>query len=331
MVYHKFSWLKKPNLSHFEATPKVGASRSPEVHPLEFPNFWTSFSLRKTGRSFQHRRPVAGAAWRAHETLGLLGGKLEVTSCNWSCDLRSISTDQSLQQCNENFVLSGLRRFFFPGIFIFEKSSLDSNLRELEALKTSFWMRMSHVVREYPSFDFSSCLVACFCTPRETERYQRSGAFDGRKDRINPDFRCHQVWCCNSYWHWVPHIWMSYMSYIIIYIYLRNPTFFFADFPETWHVKKMTPGSGQTLWGSGAGTKPHRSDRRNMDHNISDRVENWWPPFLRVECGVNLCQSNAVSLQGYCAVWKDCLIFHAAIISAFFFKHRPKRRLPFLH
>ena len=23
--------------------------------------------------------------------------------------------------------------------------------------------------------------------------------------------------------------------------------FFFADFPETWHVKKMTPGSGQTL------------------------------------------------------------------------------------
>lgn len=112
MVYHKFSWLKKPNLSHFEATPKVGASRSPEVHPLEFPNFWTSFSLRKTGRSFQHRRPVAGAAWRAHETLGLLGGKLEVTSCNWSCDLRSISTDQSLQQCNENFVLSGLRRFF---------------------------------------------------------------------------------------------------------------------------------------------------------------------------------------------------------------------------
>ena len=117
MVYHKFSWLKKPNLSHFEATPKVGASRSPEVHPLEFPNFWTSFSLRKTGRSFQHRRPVAGAAWRAHETLGLLGGKLEVTSCNWSCDLRSISTDQSLQQCNENFVLSGLRRFYFPRNF----------------------------------------------------------------------------------------------------------------------------------------------------------------------------------------------------------------------
>ena len=212
-----------------------------------------------------------------------------------------------------------VKTFFFPGIFIFEKSSLDSNLRELEALKSSFWMRMSHVVREHPSFDFSSCLVtivACLCTPRETERYQRSGAFDGRKDRINPDFRCHQVWCCNSYWHWVPHIWMSYMSYI--YIFKKPNVFFFGWFPWNMACEKVTPGSGQTLWGSGAGTKPHRSDRRNMDHNINDRFENWWPPFLRVECGVNLLLIKCSFFTGILCCLKGLLNFSCCNNFCFF-------------
>jgi hypothetical protein len=115
-----------------------------------------------------------------------------------------------------------------------------------------------------------------------------------------------------------------------IYIYLKNPTFFFGWFPWNMACEKVTPGSGQTLWGSGAGTKPHRSDRRNMDHNINDRFENWWPPFLRVECGVNLLLIKCSFFTGILCCLKGLLNF-SCCNNFCFLKHRPKRRLPFLH